>query len=85
MTQSSSKPRVKEDGIGEDVMRKLYESYEITGIDDYRILCKDAINLSNGKAATKEIFYMELDRAKSKSVMLTKITNYFLAGEGKGV
>ncbi len=85
MTQSSSKPRVKEDGIGEDVMRKLYESYEVTGIDDYRMLCKDAINLSNGKAATKELFYMELDRTTSKKVMLTKITNYFLAGEGKGV
>lgn len=85
MTQTSSKPRVKEDGIGEEVMRKLYESYELTGLDDFRLLCKDAVNLSNGKASTKETFYNELDRAKSKAVMLTKITNYFLAGEGKGV
>jgi len=85
MTQTSSKPRVKEDGIGEDVMRKLYESYEVTGIDDFRVLCKDAINLSNGKPSTKETFYNELDRTTSKKIMLTKITNYFLAGEGKGV
>lgn len=85
MTQSSSKPRIKEDGIGEDVMRKLFEQFETTGIDDFRLLCKDAINLSNGKASTKELFYLELERAKSKNVMLTKVTNYFLAGEGKGV
>lgn len=85
MTQNSSKPRVKQDGIGEDVMRKLFEHFENTGIDDFRVLCKDAINISNGKASTKETFYNELDRAKSKNIMLTKVTNYFLAGEGKGV
>lgn len=85
MTQTNSKPRVKCDGIGEDVMRSLYEQFETTGIEDYKILCKDAINLSNGKTKTKETFYREIDKAKSKQVMLTKVTNYFLAGEGKGV
>ena len=85
MTQSSSKARVKCDGIGDEVMKKLYEQYELTGIEDFRILCKDVINLSNGKPSTKETFYGEIERAPSKKAMLIKVTNYFLAGDGKGV
>ncbi len=85
MTQVSSNPRVKCDGIGEDVMKRLYELYESSGTEDYRTLCKDVINLSSGKVGTKDTFYRELDKAKSKQIMLTKVTNYFLAGEGKGV
>lgn len=85
MTQTSSKPRVKEDCIGEDVMRSLFEQFELTGIDDFRILCKSAIQISNGKDSTKQSFYDALESTKSKNIMLKKVTNYFLAGEGKGV
>lgn len=85
MTQTSSKHRVKEDGIGEDAMKSLYEQFELVGTDDFRLLCKNIIESSNGKAETKAKFLDMLDASKSKNVMVVKVTNYFLAGEGKGV
>jgi hypothetical protein len=84
-TQTSSRPRVKNDGIGEDTMRTLYSHYDTIGVDDFRSMCKSAIDASAGKADTKRTFHEMLDSTSSKKVMLIKMTNYFLAGEGKGV
>lgn len=85
MTQKNSKPRVKEDGIGEDVMKELFASFDTTGVNDFRSMCINIIQKSNGKSETKDSFIDMLNSAKSKQVMAIKVTNYFLAGEGKGV
>lgn len=85
MTQLSSTPRVKKDGIGEDMMRQLYTSFDTSNQDDFKLMCITAIGRSSGKLATKEKFINLINKTNSKRDMLTKVTNYFLAGEGKGV
>lgn len=84
-TQSSSKARVKEDGIGEDRMKLLYTVFQSASVDDFRKMCLEAIEASNGKPETKIRFSDALNRLYTKAPMLQKVTNYFLAGEGKGV
>lgn len=83
--QSSSKARVKEDGIGEDRMININKQFVSSSIDEFRQLCIEAIEASSGKPATKIRFTDEMKRAPNKAKMLFTISNYFLAGEGKGV
>jgi hypothetical protein len=84
-TQTSSKARVKEDSIGEDRMKNINSKFVTTSIDEFRKLCIEAIEASSGKPATKLRFTDEMKRAPNKAKMLFSVTNYFLAGEGKGV
>ena len=85
MTQSSSRPRVKKEGIGDEVMKELFESFKTAEPNEFRAQCQAAIEKSSGSISTKQNFTDLLDRCSNKSSMLTKVTNYFLAGEGKGV
>jgi len=85
MTQSSSKARVKNDTIGDEGMKQLFADYASQGIDMFRETCKQTIESSTGKRSTKDLFLNELDKARNKDVMLKKVTNYLLAGQGLGV
>jgi len=85
MTQTNSRARVKEDSIGEQRMRTLNQVFMSASIDDFRQMCIEAIEASSGKPATKIRFTDEMRRATNKSKMLFSVTNYFLAGEGRGV
>lgn len=85
MTQSSSKPRVKNDMIGNNGIKALYRSYEIMHKEEFRTFCKRVIEDSTGKRATKDSLIVALDRAPSKDRMVQSVTNYFLAGQGLGV
>ena len=83
--QASSKARVKEDSIGEDRMKNINSKFVTSSMEEFRLLCIEAIEASSGKPATKLRFTDEMKRASSKAKMLFSVTNYFLAGEGKGV
>jgi hypothetical protein len=85
MTQVTSRTRVKEDGIGEDRMININKQFMTSSMDEFRKLCVEAIATSSGKPSTKLRFTDEMNRAPSKAKMLFTITNYFLAGEGRGV
>jgi len=85
MTQTNSRPRVKEDGIGQQAMTQLFALFPVATIELFRDQCIGLIEQSNGKESTKLRFKDELNRLQSKTVMMQKVTNYFLAGEGKGV
>ena len=84
-TQRSSKSRVKEDMMGEETMKTLYSVFQQANINDFKRMCIEAIDSSAGKLATKATFMNMINNATNKTVMLQKVTNYFLAGEGKGV
>lgn len=84
-TQKSSRSRVKVDTVGEDGMKVLFAEYQTQTLVGFRVVCKELIEQSAGKRETKDKFINELDRATSKDVMLTKVTNYLLAGQGLGV
>lgn len=85
MTQTNSRPRVKEDGIGEQAMSQLFALFPVASIEMFREKCVNLIESSNGKDSTKLRFKDELNRTQSKATMMQKVTNYFLAGEGRGV
>jgi len=84
-TQSSSKSRVKNDTVGSDGLKELYVAYGNMETSSFRILCKGMIEKSTGKRETKDTFIRLLDSAVSKDVMVKKVTNYLLAGQGLGV
>ena len=85
MTQVSSKPRVKNDTVGNNGLKLLYKSYEMMHKEEFRDFCKQLIEDSSGKRATKDSFIVALDRAPSKDRMVQSVTNYLLAGQGLGV
>lgn len=84
-TQSSSKSRVKNDTVGNDGLKELYAAYGSMETSNFRTLCKGMIEKSTGKRETKDTFIRLLDSAVSKDVMVKKVTNYLLAGQGLGV
>lgn len=85
MTQTNSRPRVKQDGIGEDTMKSLYTAYSTLDNNSFRVLCLEAVDKSFAKKSTKEKFNALISKSNNKATMLTFVTNFFLAGEGKGV
>jgi len=84
-TQQSSKPRVKNDGMGEAEVVALFAKYAIEAPNTFRQSCIELIEASNGKRSKKDTFIYELNATTNKSFMLKKVTNYFLAGQGLGV
>jgi hypothetical protein len=85
MTQTNSRARVKKDTVGEDGMKFLFSQYQTATLDGFRIICKGLIEESSGKRSTKDKFINEIERATSKDTMVTKVTNYLMAGQGLGV
>ena len=85
-TQSSSRPRIKEDKLGEDSLRLLYEKYEQSDFSTFRSFAESLIQASSGKQATKDRVIAEFYKsvATKKSIFLIT-NNYVLAGMGLGV
>jgi hypothetical protein len=81
-TQSSSKARVKNDLIGDELLKKIFVAYETEDLQEFQKTCVSAIMMSAGKASTKATFVDTINKAKSKAVILTSMTNYTLAGQG---
>jgi len=84
-TQSNSRQRVKHNSVGTDGLKQLFQDYSSQALEEFRATCKLVIETSTGKRATKDTFLVEIDKARSKDVMLKKVTNYLLAGQGLGV
>ena len=84
-TQYSSKARVKKDTVGDAGLTFLFEQYRIQPLDLFRVQCTQLIEASTGKRETKDLFIREIGKANSKDMMLKKVTNYLLAGQGLGV
>lgn len=84
-TQKSSKQRIRKDTVGDEGLKKLFENYETLSLIDFRTACTETIEQSSGKRETKDKFIYEIETTTSKNVMLMKVTNYLLAGQGFGV
>lgn len=85
MTQSSSKPRVKVDTVGNAGLTLLFEAYKEKELEDFRGVCKSLIQSSAGKQTTKQKFLDAINSSRSKNDMLTRVSNYLMAGQGLGV
>ena len=85
VTQTNSRARVKNDAVGDEGLKFLFSEYSESSLEGFRATCQHLIEKSSGKLVTKEKFYRELVKANSKSIMLSKVTNYLMAGQGLGV
>jgi len=85
ITQSSSKPRVKKDTIGEEAMTGLFKALDTADLEEFKCMCYDIIESSSASSTTKTKFIKIIGQSESKKLLVFTMTNYFLAGEGKGV
>lgn len=82
MTQKNSRQRVKVDTVGNNGLEEMYNAYDKETLEDFRKRCITIIESSTGKKETKNTFISLLMKATSKDFMVTKVTNYVLAGLG---
>jgi len=82
MTQKNSRQRVKVDTIGNNGLEEMYKAYDKETLEEFRNRCISIIDASTGKKETKDTFKSLLSKSTSKDVMVTKVTNYVLAGLG---
>lgn len=85
MTQTNSRQRCKVDLIGDAGMKQLFAYYQAFDLVDFKSYCKDVVESSSGKRQTKDRFIHDIDMAPNKDIVLKKVTNYILAGQGLGV
>lgn len=83
-TQSSSKPRLKNDTLGNDALTRLYRAYETMSVDDFRLFATVMVNMGGGKHSMKDKIIAGFDTA-DKARILQKAQNFILAGMGLGV
>jgi len=85
-TQSSSKPRLKNNTYTDSDIQNLFEMMNgpVT-LEAFKEACVDFVQAGGGKQARKDDLINAIRASRSKAAACTKATNFMLAGEGKGV
>jgi ABC-type phosphate/phosphonate transport system substrate-binding protein len=84
-TQSSSKPRLKNDTLGNDALTGLYNAFKDMSDVDFEQYCVDTIQAGGGHQPTKDKLVAAVRDAKTRMKKLEKAQNFILAGMGLGV
>jgi len=85
-TQTSSKPRLQNDTLGNDALTELYDAYRIMDRENFLIFAEGVIMAGGGKQPMKLAIIDQLNKpTASKEFILTKAQNFILAGMGLGV
>jgi predicted HAD superfamily phosphohydrolase len=85
-TQSSSKPRLKNDTLGNDSLTRLYAMFESSiSLGEFKQICEDVVQAGGGKQARKDEIISSIKRTDSRSVALKKAQDFIMAGMGLGV
>ena len=85
-TQTSSKPRLQNDTLGNDALKELYKAYSMMNRDDFRIFAEGVVMAGGGKQPMKLAIIAQMNKPNaSKEFILTKVQNFILAGMGLGV
>ena len=84
-TQTSSKPRLKNDTLGEEALHELYSKFSELNAEDFRNYCVEIVKSGGGNEPTKREIIKSLVASGSKNMMLQKTNNFILAGMGLGV
>jgi hypothetical protein len=85
-TQESSKPRLKNDTLGEDALQRLYAMYESSlPLGQFKQVCEDTVRMGGGKQARKDEIISAIRSTESREVSLKKAQDFILAGMGLGV
>lgn len=86
MTQTSSKPRLKNDTLGDEALVKLFEAYELMDLENFRVFAEGVVMAGGGKQPRKlEIVNSMYKPGISKAGVLKKAQDFVLAGMGLGV
>jgi hypothetical protein len=84
-TQTNSKPRLKNDVLGEDTLRELYSLYETLALGQFKIMCEQYVQMGGGKQARKDEITAAIRQSTKKEAALKKAQDFILAGMGLGV
>lgn len=84
-TQSNSRSRLKNDTIGENGLKALYEAYDVMDAEAFREYCIELVKSGGGNQPTKEAIIKELQMTGLKARMLKKANDFAFAGMGLGV
>lgn len=84
-TQSSSRARLKNDTIGDEGLKRLYEAYEALDAEAFRDYCIAIVKSGGGNEPTKQSIIQQLQMTGLKAKMLSKTNNFIFAGQGFGV
>ena len=85
-TQTSSKPRLQNDTLGNVALVKLYASFDTMPLEEFRKLCEEIVLSGGGKQPMKDAIIASMHSpTASKKLCLTKAQNFILAGMGLGV
>lgn len=85
-TQTSSKPRLKNDTLGDNALTRLYAHFESSiDLGQFKVICEDFVQGGGGNQPRKDEIISAIRRATTKKDALTKAQNFILAGMGLGV
>jgi hypothetical protein len=84
-TQTSSKPRLKNDTLGEDTLKQLYAAFASMPDADFEELCVDTVQSGGGNQPTKNKIVESIRSTRNKATKLKKAQDFILAGMGLGV
>ena len=84
-TQSSSKPRLKNDTLGDDVLRQLYSDFESMDEDEFQQRCIAVVQSGGGNQPRKDEIINAINNSKTRLQRLKKVQDFILAGMGLGV
>lgn len=84
-TQKSSKPRLKNDTLGDRTLSMLYDQFDKAGLSEFRGICQDVIQQGGGKQKRKDEIIAAIHATDNKAVILKKTQDFIMAGMGLGV
>lgn len=84
-TQSNSRARLKNDTIGDDGLRKLYDAYANMDVESFRSYCVALVESGGGNKPTKDGIISGINSTNNKDRMLKKANDFCFAGMGLGV
>lgn len=84
-TQSSSKPRLKNEILGDDALKNLYDSFYTMNDREFTIKCIETVKAGGGKQAKKDQIINEIFNCNVKVRKLKLAQDFIMAGMGLGV
>ncbi|NBW22499.1 MAG: hypothetical protein EBR82_82580 [Caulobacteraceae bacterium] len=84
-TQSSSKPRLQNDTLGDQAIIQLNDAYASLDLTAFKLFAKEIVMAGGGKQPRKQEICKAIDMTNSKTGVYKKACDFVLAGMGLGV
>lgn len=74
---------IKHDKFGDDGFTRIYSAYAQMDVVDFRKFCINEVKTNScSSQVKKDGFCRELEKLTNKDRIVSKVTNFFMAGEG---